>query len=95
MKKLLALAAALAALFFLNPSESDHRARFAESFRAGHPVLSFFGADRVAPVLLTYRSYGVLSVGRVGEQVVTVGAGGYVRVRDLDLERLVEDASRS
>lgn len=94
MKKLLALAVlvALGLLFVLNPSEETHRERFGEAFRADHPVLSLFGADRVAPSLLSYRSYGVASVGRVGDHVVTVGVLGMVRVRELDMEKLGQEA---
>ncbi|HEV2734037.1 MAG TPA: hypothetical protein VGV85_04325 [Longimicrobiaceae bacterium] len=62
MKKLLAFAAVLGLLALLNPSEARHREGFAEAFRTDHPVLSLFGADRVAPSLLTRSSYGVLSV---------------------------------
>ncbi|MET0399289.1 MAG: hypothetical protein ABW277_21040 [Longimicrobiaceae bacterium] len=93
MKKLLALAAVLGLLVLLNPSEARHRERFAEGFRADHPVLTLFGADRVAPSLLAYRSYGIVSVGRVGEHVVTVGALGTVRVRELDMEKLGREAA--
>lgn len=93
MKKLLALAAVLGLLVLLNPSEARHRERFAEAFRADHPVLTLFGADRVAPSLLAYRSYGIVSVGRVGEHVVTVGALGRVRVRELDMEKLGREAA--
>lgn len=94
MKKLLALAAlaALGLLFALNPSQEEHRERFGQAFRADHPVLSLFGADRVAPSLLSYRSYGVASVGRVGDRVVTVGVLGAVRVRELDMEKLGQEA---
>ncbi|HEX8276981.1 MAG TPA: hypothetical protein VF615_30345 [Longimicrobiaceae bacterium] len=94
MKKLLALALAVALglLLALNPSEAEHRARFGAAFRADHPVLSLFGADRVAPSLLAYRSYGVASVGRVGDRVATVGVLGTVRVRELDMEKLGEEA---
>ncbi|HEX2092688.1 MAG TPA: hypothetical protein VHG28_09815 [Longimicrobiaceae bacterium] len=93
MKKLVALAAVLLVLAFLNPSEAEHRARFAETFRADHPVLSLFGADRLAPVLLTYRSYGIASVGWVGDEVVTVGVLGRVRVREVDMEKLAREAA--
>jgi hypothetical protein len=92
MKKLLALAAVLGLLFVLNPSEEKHRERFGEAFRADHPVLSLFGADRVAPSLISYRSYGVASVGRVGDHVATVGVLGHVRVRELDMEKLGQEA---
>ncbi len=92
MKKLLAIAAVLGLPALLNPSEERHREGFAEAFRADHPVLTLFGADRVAPSLLTRRSYGVLSVGRVGEHVATVGALGVVRVRELDMEKLGREA---
>ncbi|HEV2146178.1 MAG TPA: hypothetical protein VGR37_02045 [Longimicrobiaceae bacterium] len=92
IKKLLAFAAVLGLLFLLNPSEPRHRERFAEGFRADHPVLSLFGADRVVPSLLSYRSYGVVSVGRVGERLATVGVLGMVHVRELELERLGEAA---
>lgn len=92
MKKLLAVAAVLGLLALLNPSEARHRDGFAAAFRTEHPVLTLFGADRVAPSLLTYSSYGVLSVGRVGEQVATVGALGMVRVRELDMEKLGQEA---
>jgi hypothetical protein len=87
-----ALLAALGLAWLLNPSEERHRARFAEDFRADHPVLTLFGADRVAPSLLTYRSYGFVSAGRVGERVATVGGLGMVHVRELDLERLGDEA---
>ena len=92
MKKLLAAVAVLALLALLNPSEARHRERFAEAFRTDHPVLTLFGADRVAPSLLAVRSYGVASVGRVGEHVVTVGVLGMVRVRELDMEKLGREA---
>lgn len=92
MKKLLAAAAVLGLLALLNPSEDRHRERFAEAFRADHPVLTLFGADRVAPSLLAYRSYGLVSVGRVGDHVVTVGGVGMVRVRELDMEKLGQEA---
>lgn len=92
MKKLLALAATLGLLALLNPSEARHRESFAEAFRADHPVLTLFGADRVAPSLLTRSSYGVLSVGRVGDDVATVGVLGMVRVRELDMEKLGREA---
>ena len=90
--KLLAGLAGLGLLVVLNPSEERHRERFGEAFRAGHPVLSLFGGGRVAPSLLAYRSYGIVSVGRVGDRVATVGALGTVRVRELDLETLGEAA---
>ncbi len=94
MKKLLALAvvAALGLLFALNPSEAEHREGFGAALRADHPVLSLFGARRVAPSLLSVRSYGVASVGRVGGQVVTVGVLGTVRVRELDMKELGREA---
>jgi hypothetical protein len=92
LKKALALVAAAGVLALLNPSEARHREGFAAAFRAEHPVLTLFGADRVAPTLLTYRSYGVVSVGRVGEHVVTVGGAGMVHVRELDMEALGEEA---
>lgn len=92
MKKPLAVLAALGLLAALNPSEARHRERFAEAFRAGHPVLTLFGADRVAPSLLARRSYGVASVGRVGDHVATVGVLGMVHVRELDMETLGEEA---
>lgn len=94
MKKLLVFLAVLGLLSFLNPSEVRHRERFAEGFRAEHPVLTLFGADRVAPTLLAYRSYGVASAGWVGDELVTVGALGMVHVRRLDMERLGEEAGR-
>jgi hypothetical protein len=92
MKKLLAFAAVLGLLALLNPSEARHREGFAEAFRTDHPVLTLFGADRVAPSLLTRSSYGVLSVGRVGEHVATVGVLGMVHVRELDMEKLGREA---
>lgn len=92
MKKLLAVLAVLGLLVLLNPSDEKHRERFGAEFRTDHPVLSLFGADRVAPSLLAYRSYGVASVGRVGGQVVTVGVLGTVRVRELDMEKLGREA---
>lgn len=92
MKKLLATAAVLGLLALLNPSEARHREGFADAFRADHPVLTLFGADRVAPSLLAYRSYGIASVGMVGDNVATVGVLGMVRVRELDMEKLGQEA---
>ncbi len=92
MKKMLAFLAVLGVVALLNPSETRHREEFTRAFQADHPVLSLFGADRVVPTLLTYRSYGVVSVGKVGERVATVGAVGKVHVRELDMEKMGEEA---
>ncbi|HEX2189179.1 MAG TPA: hypothetical protein VHG51_09800 [Longimicrobiaceae bacterium] len=93
-KKLAGLLLGIAVLWALNPSAERHGERFAEGFRAEHPVLTLFGADRVAPTLLTYRSYGVLSAGWVGDELVTFGAVGMVHVRGVEMERLGEEAAR-
>lgn len=94
LKKLAGLVLGLGLLWAVNPSEGRHRDHFAEAFRADHPVLSLFGADRVVPTLLSYRSYGVASAGWVGDELVTVGAVGMVHVRGLDMERLGQEAGR-
>ena len=77
------IAAALAVLllFATNPGRARHERRIEAEVRVRHPVASLFGAGTLAARLVDYRSYGVLSVGRLDERVVSVGVLGMVFVR--------------
>lgn len=76
------LAAALIVLFVTNPSHEKHQARFAEHVGDASPLLGELGLGRLGSLLVSYESYGVMSVGRVGDDVVSVGVLGQVFMRD-------------
>jgi hypothetical protein len=68
---------------------------FAETFKAENPVLGFLGVGRAASVLVGYDSYGLFSVGFVGDRVVSIGVLGKVFSKAPAIERdIAESLSR-
>lgn len=92
MKKLAVILAVLAAsLAWTNPSQADHQRAFADSFKAENPVLGFFGVGTAASSLVGYDSHVFISVGRVGDRVVSVGLLGKVFTREIPVERKIRE----
>jgi hypothetical protein len=79
MRKFIAvICLAFLILFATNPGPEQHRERFRERFREAHPVASFFGVDRLGSAILSYHSYGLFSITRLGDGVTTLGVAGFV-----------------
>lgn len=81
---ILGLLVALIVLAATNPSHERHQQRFDEQIRDANPLLKRLGIGGLGSLLVSYQSYGVLSVGRVADEVVSVGVLGQVFMRDRD-----------
>ncbi len=79
-----AVAAAIVLLaFLLNPSPERHRLKMRESIGQRSPIAGLLGLGSIAAFASNYHSLGVASYTKVGDQVATVGAFGFVWVRDI------------
>jgi hypothetical protein len=92
MRAFLITLGVLGILLWTNPSQADHQRVFGETFKAENPILGFLGGDKVASVLVGYESYGLFSVGVVGDRVVSIGVLGKVFSKAPAIERSIAES---
>jgi hypothetical protein len=78
----IAVAAAVAVAFLLNPSPEQHRARIKETIAQRNPVEGLLGIGMLTAFTARYTSLGVASYTTVSERTVSVGALGVVVVAE-------------
>jgi hypothetical protein len=70
-------------LALTNPSLERHQQAIRDVITHDHPIASLFGLGRIASRLPEYHSFGFFSYTTVDQEVVSIGAVGYVWVKDL------------
>jgi hypothetical protein len=81
---LLALALLLVLAFFLNPSPEKHRASIKAAIGQRSPLAGVLGLGALAAFVSNYHSLGVASYTEVNGKTASIGAFGYVHVRELE-----------
>jgi hypothetical protein len=71
--------------FLLNPSPERHRDRIRQAVGARSPIAAVLGLGSLAAFASSYHDLGLASYTTAGDQVLSVGAFGYVHVRELRL----------
>ncbi|MCB1930430.1 MAG: hypothetical protein KDH17_20635 [Rhodocyclaceae bacterium] len=89
--KFAALAVAVvAAALALNPSPETHRETISRALSSRSEIASLLRLGRVTAFFSEYHSLAVASYTTVNGEVVSIGAFGYVHVRDRDVVRATE-----
>jgi hypothetical protein len=70
-------------LAITNPSRERHQQAIRDVITHDHPIASLFGLGQIASGLPEYHSFGFFSYTTVDQDVVSIGAVGYVWVKDL------------
>lgn len=73
----------VAAAFALNPSPERHRQQIRASLGERSPLVRLLGLGSLAAFTSSYHSLGVASYTKAGDTVLSVGAFGFVYVRDV------------
>ncbi|MCB1908949.1 MAG: hypothetical protein KDH15_16405 [Rhodocyclaceae bacterium] len=87
MKLTVAAALVIVAALALNPSPEKHRATISEALSARSEIASLLRLGRITAFFSEYHSLAVASYTTVNDEVVSIGAFGYVHVRNLEPER--------
>jgi hypothetical protein len=78
----LAAAALVALAFVLNPTPEQHRAKIRAAMSERSMLAKAFGVGALTAFASTYSSLGVASYATVNGRTVSIGAFGFVYVRD-------------
>jgi hypothetical protein len=78
----LAAAALVALAFVLNPTPEQHRAKIRAAISERSAFAKAFGVGALTAFASTYSSLGVASYATVNGRTVSIGAFGFVYVRD-------------
>ena len=70
-------------LAITNPSPDRHQQAIRDVITHDHPIASLFGLGRIASSLPEYHSFGFFSYTTLDQDVVSIGAVGYVWVKNL------------
>jgi hypothetical protein len=70
-------------LAITNPSQERHQQAIRDVIAHDHPIASLFGVGLITSSLSEYHSFGFFSYTTVDQDVVSIGAVGYVWVKDL------------
>lgn len=77
-----AIAALLLLMLATNPSVEQHRDEFNEFVGERSGLAAGLGLGRLGSMMLSYESYGVASVTRMGDEVVGFGVLGMVFIQE-------------
>jgi hypothetical protein len=78
----LAAAALVALAFVLNPTPEQHRAKIRAAISERSAFAKAFGVGALTAFVSTYSSLGVASYATVNGRTVSIGAFGFVYVRE-------------
>ena len=81
--RLVAVVLVVLILAITNPSRERHQQAIRDVITHDHPIASLFGLGRIASRLPEYHSFGFFSYTTADEDVVSIGAVGYVWVKNL------------